>query len=193
LAVALGTHVLGIILAIVGMSLGASFWAILASNCADAYSYNSYYFDPSSRIKRDGYCSCFYHDTTYGHTCKSLILFILSTSLNFPPISALQSRGILQAMLKFNYVVLLDAASCSDLKTVREATGAVTIFFALFTIVSFVGSIYGCIGTCCTRRVNYAWYIDIYLIYGFSQKQHIFVLNRNQLLSSQQVNNQIQY
>ncbi|CAB3986908.1 Hypothetical predicted protein [Paramuricea clavata] len=44
------------------------------------------------------------------------------------------------------------AASCSDLKIVREATGAVTIFFALFTIVSFVGSIYGCIGTCCARR-----------------------------------------
>jgi hypothetical protein len=74
LAVALGTHVLGIVLAIVGMSLGASFWAILASNCADTYrhSYNSYDFDPSSRIKRDGYCSCFY-DTPYEQTCKSLI------------------------------------------------------------------------------------------------------------------------
>ncbi|CAB4043359.1 Hypothetical predicted protein [Paramuricea clavata] len=44
------------------------------------------------------------------------------------------------------------AASCSDLKTVREATGAVTIFFALFAIVTLVGSIYGCIGTCCARR-----------------------------------------
>ncbi|CAB4016164.1 Hypothetical predicted protein [Paramuricea clavata] len=90
LAVALGTHVLGIILAIVGMYLGAWFWAMLDSNCADSYGYNSSIFDPS--------------------------------------------------------------ASCSDLKTVREATGAVTIFFALFAIVTLVGSIYGCVGTCCARR-----------------------------------------
>ena len=129
------------------MCFGAAFWAILDSDCVDSDSYHYY--------RRDVYCSCLYHGDT--QTCKSLILFILSTSLNFS-LSVLQSRGILQAMLKFNSVVLLDAASCSDLKTVREATGAVTIFFALFTIVSFVGSIYGCIGTCCASRVNYAWY-----------------------------------
>ena len=57
-------------------------------------------------------------------------------------------------MLKFNSVALLDPANCSDLKTVREATGAVTIIFALFVIVTFVGSIYGCAGTCCASRVN---------------------------------------
>jgi hypothetical protein len=149
LAVALGTHVLGIILAIFGMSAGAEFWATLDSNCV-------YDFDPSYGLTRDGYCSCFYEGGTTD--CKLYILFILSTSLNFSPISVLQSRGILQAMLKFNSIALLDAVSCSDLKTVREATGAVTIFFALFAIVTLVGSIYGCIGACCARRVNYAWY-----------------------------------
>jgi hypothetical protein len=102
LAVALGTHVLGIVVAIVGMSTGAAFWAVLqASNCGHSRSYD-----------------------IYGR----------SYDIN-----------------------------CSDLKTVREATGAVTIIFALYAIVTFVGSIYGCIGTCGARRVNYAWYIDSYL------------------------------
>ncbi|CAB4045799.1 Hypothetical predicted protein, partial [Paramuricea clavata] len=107
LAVALGTHVLGIVLAIVGLSVGAAFWAILSSTCTDtSYSYGTYF-----RFNRDGYCSCYY-----------------SSSVETYP------------------------ASCSDLKTVREATGAVTIVFALFAIVTFVGSIYGCIGTCCAPR-----------------------------------------
>ena len=147
MAVALGTHVLGIILAFVGMSAGAEFWASLDSDCVDGDA-DVYDYHPS-------YCYCFYEGVSWPG--KLLILFILSTSLNFS-LSVLQSRGILQAMLKFNSVALLDAVSCSDLKTVREATGAVTIFFALFAIVTLVGSIYGCIGTCCARRVNYAWY-----------------------------------
>ena len=159
MAVALGTHVLGIIVAIVGMSTGAAFWYILASNCRHSRSYDIY--GRSYDINRDGHCSCSYDGNSA--TCKLLILFILSTSLNFPPIGLAESRGTLQAMLKFNFVALLDPASCSDLKTVREATGAVTIIFALYAIVTFVGSIYGCIGTCGARRVNYAWYIDIYL------------------------------
>ncbi|CAB4027751.1 Hypothetical predicted protein, partial [Paramuricea clavata] len=102
LAVALGTHIIGTILAIVGMSIGAAFWAILASTCADA----SY----STIFNRD-YCTCLYGNDPQTY-----------------------------------------AASCSDLKTVREATGAVTIIFALYAIVTFVGSIYGCIGTCCAPR-----------------------------------------
>ncbi|XP_028402423.1 uncharacterized protein LOC114525360 [Dendronephthya gigantea] len=44
------------------------------------------------------------------------------------------------------------AGKCSDLTTVRNATGAVTIMFALSSIICFVGSIYGCIGTCCSPR-----------------------------------------
>ena len=47
----------------------------------------------------------------------------------------------------------LDAADCSDLKTVRGATAAVTIIFCLAAIISFIGSIYGCIGTCCAPAV----------------------------------------
>ncbi|XP_028402694.1 uncharacterized protein LOC114525514 [Dendronephthya gigantea] len=44
------------------------------------------------------------------------------------------------------------SVSCSDLNTVREASGAVTIIFALLAITCFVGCIYGSIGTCCTQR-----------------------------------------
>ncbi|CAB4016165.1 ---NA---, partial [Paramuricea clavata] len=72
LAVALGTHVLGIVLAIVGLYFGASFWAILASNCADSYDLYDGDYRPSYRrirtVKRDGYCSCFYHDDMYEYT-----------------------------------------------------------------------------------------------------------------------------
>ena len=45
-------------------------------------------------------------------------------------------------------------ASCEDLDTIRSATAAVTIIYAIIAIVSLVGSIYGCIGTCCAPRVN---------------------------------------
>ena len=92
------------------MSAGAAFWATLDSNCVDGDT-DSYEFDPIYGITRDGYCYCFYGGETW--PCKLLVLFILSTSLNFS-LSVLQSRGILQAMLKFNSVALLDAVSCSD-------------------------------------------------------------------------------
>ena len=40
----------------------------------------------------------------------------------------------------------------SDLKTVHNSNGAVTIVFAFFAVVTFIGSIYGCLGTCCAQR-----------------------------------------
>ena len=52
-------------------------------------------------------------------------------------------------------IFLIDEATCDDMKTVRSATAAVTIFFTLIGIVSLTGSIYGCIGTCCGPQVTF--------------------------------------
>ena len=40
------------------------------------------------------------------------------------------------------------------LMTVRHANAVVTIIFAFFASVTLVGSIYGCIGTCCAPKVH---------------------------------------
>ncbi|XP_028403769.1 uncharacterized protein LOC114526379 [Dendronephthya gigantea] len=46
-------------------------------------------------------------------------------------------------------------SNCSDMKVTIRVTVATTIIFCLATIVSFIGSIYGCGTTCCTEQ-NYA-------------------------------------
>ncbi|XP_028402686.1 uncharacterized protein LOC114525508 [Dendronephthya gigantea] len=103
LGAALGTHILGIILGIVGLSIGAAFWTILSSTCVN-FSFRH------SPLNGD-HCYCSYNNEI----------------IDYP-------------------------ASCSDLETVRQASAAVTIIFSVFTIISFIGSIYGCIGTCCAPR-----------------------------------------
>ena len=106
LAVSLGTNILGIILAIVGLSIGAAFWAILSSTCVGSRLRSNLSFN-------DEQCYCYY-DTK----------------------------------------IVIYPASCSDLETVRSANGAVTVIFIIIAIVTFVGSIYGCVGTCCAPRVH---------------------------------------
>ncbi|XP_028402704.1 uncharacterized protein LOC114525522 [Dendronephthya gigantea] len=101
MAVSLGTHILGIIIGIVGTWLAAIFWAILSSRCVFE-SHRTYRFQQKE-------CYCDHYTASF-------------------------------------------ATKCSDLTTVRNATGAVTIMFALSSIICFVGSIYGCIGTCCSPR-----------------------------------------
>ena len=41
-----------------------------------------------------------------------------------------------------------DDDGSTDFETMRNATGTVTIIFAILAVVSLVGSIYGCLGTC---------------------------------------------
>ncbi|CAB4011836.1 Hypothetical predicted protein, partial [Paramuricea clavata] len=43
--------------------------------------------------------------------------------------------------------------TCSDLNSVRSLHGTNTIVFAIFIIISFAGSIYGCVSTCCTAQL----------------------------------------
>ena len=91
LPVALGADILGIILAIVGLSSGAAFWGSL-TDCIDNTSY-------------DSHLSTHYCCTAYRNTCSSLV-------------------------------------------TARNGTAVVTIIFAFSTLITLVGSIYGCIETC---------------------------------------------
>ena len=66
--------------------------------------------------------------------------------------------------------VFLDPARCSELETVRGITAAVTIIFCLATIISFIGSTYGCIGTFCAPAVIF--YFETVVNKVVDNKQH---------------------
>ena len=63
MAIALGTHIVGIILGIVGLWLGAAFWAILSSTCGPYIEYYS-----------SDHCACAYHSRSF--YCKLVFLYL---------------------------------------------------------------------------------------------------------------------
>ena len=70
-----------------------------------------------------------------------IIAFVLSIYLSIHP--------------SISFFDILDSSvSCSDMKTIRNGTAAVTVIFAFFTVFTFVGSIYGSIGACCAPQVH---------------------------------------
>ncbi|XP_028402695.1 uncharacterized protein LOC114525515 [Dendronephthya gigantea] len=111
LVVALGTHLLGIIIALVGMTITGVFLSILASDCYQDTSQSSLHgsnFIDIVMTSDDEECTCLYDSHPYTYPLP-----------------------------------------CSDLAVVRKATAGVTIAFVIITIISLVGSINGCLGTCC--------------------------------------------
>ena len=67
LGVALGTHILGIILAIVGLSIAAALWSILNSTCVQTG--GGFYLIASDR------CHCTLNNELY--QCKSFIIIFI--------------------------------------------------------------------------------------------------------------------
>lgn len=71
LAVALGTHILGFILAIIGIFFAAAFWSVLSATCISTHTTNRGF-----TVKDNDFCSCKVKDKTF--VCKSFIMILIN-------------------------------------------------------------------------------------------------------------------